>query len=208
MIVYVESNFVLEIALQQEQSSAAANILNLAAQGKITFAFPVFALNEPFSTIMHRNGERKKIANSLAGMLREISRSKPHERIIEHVDLIISALRGVESQEWGSLHKTVGQLLHNGTSLPLAAAHLEQAAMYRAKYDLASQDALIYASIVADMQVRPHDEEKCFLSRDRKAFGQDDDRGIKAELDSYNCRYIGNFMQGFEYIQNTLQSAG
>ena len=44
-----------------------------------------------------------------------------------------------------------------------------------------------------------------FLSRDRKAFDSEgDDRPIKAELATYNCRYIGSF----RYIQHTLQNAG
>lgn len=42
-------------------------------------------------------------------------------------------------------------------------------------------------------------EDKCFLSRDRNAFG--DNPQIKSELASYNCRYIGSFREGLRFKQ-------
>lgn len=208
MIVYIESNFILEIALQQEQSLYAENILGLATQGEITLAFPDFALSEPFATVMHRNGERKKISNNLIDIFKEIRRSKSHGQIMMHAGSIMSMLRDVEIREWEGLHGIVAQLLHIGIPIPCNAKCLEQALVYRTRHGLSSQDAFIYASIMADVQKHPQSNKKCFLSRDRRAFGQDDDRTIKAELDAYNCRYIGSFLQGLDYIQSTLQSAG
>lgn len=124
---YVESNFILEIALQQEQFLAADAIITLAEQGKMKLAFPSFV-------------------NALS---------------------------------------------------------------YQQKLGLSPRDSIIYAAMVADLRIRSKNEEKCFLSRDRKAFdSEDDDRPIKAELALYNCRYIGSFQQGLDYIWHTLQSAG
>ena len=54
MIVYVKSNFILEIALEQNQATAAESILALAESGQIELAFSAFALSEPFSTITRR----------------------------------------------------------------------------------------------------------------------------------------------------------
>jgi hypothetical protein len=51
MIVYVESNFVLEIVREQEEAVAASTILTLAESGKLKLAFPSFVLSEPFETI-------------------------------------------------------------------------------------------------------------------------------------------------------------
>ena len=58
MIVYVETNFVLEIAREQEQVESANQILILAEQGKIELAFPSFTISEPFSTIIRQRKER------------------------------------------------------------------------------------------------------------------------------------------------------
>ncbi len=40
MIVYVESNFILEVALEQEQFASAEAILKLVEENKIKLAFP------------------------------------------------------------------------------------------------------------------------------------------------------------------------
>jgi hypothetical protein len=52
VIVYIESNFVLEIALEQEQSSAASSILSLAESRQIELAYSSFILSEPFASIL------------------------------------------------------------------------------------------------------------------------------------------------------------
>ena len=51
MTAYVESNFVLEHALQQEQSDACNGILDLAASGRISLVAPAFSLSEPHQAL-------------------------------------------------------------------------------------------------------------------------------------------------------------
>lgn len=79
--------------------------------------------------------------------------------------------------------------------------HLE----YQRSLNLSLQDSIIYSAVVADLKSQPIEETKCFLSRDRKAFGRDVDHRIKAELRKYNCRYIGSFSQGLDFIQRSLK---
>ena len=49
MRVYVESNFILELVLEQEQRHACEEILTLAAGRTIELALPAFALIDPTS---------------------------------------------------------------------------------------------------------------------------------------------------------------
>ncbi|HWS84808.1 MAG TPA: hypothetical protein VN207_11190 [Ktedonobacteraceae bacterium] len=72
---------------------------------------------------------------------------------------------------------------------------------------LAHQDSIIYAALIADLKKQPTQGIKCFLSRDRKAFGYDDDRSIKDELGKYNCRYIGSFTQGLDFIKKAIDAS-
>ena len=44
MIVYVESNFILEMVLRQREAGSVERILELAENGKIELAFPSFAV--------------------------------------------------------------------------------------------------------------------------------------------------------------------
>ena len=52
MRVYVESNFVLELVLEQEQHQACEEILTLAASRTIELALPAFALIEPYESMV------------------------------------------------------------------------------------------------------------------------------------------------------------
>lgn len=47
MIVYVETNFILELAFQQEQHQAVNSILELAERGKIELVYPGFSIRNP-----------------------------------------------------------------------------------------------------------------------------------------------------------------
>ena len=48
MIVYVESNFVLELAFLQEESEDCSEILQLAEAQRIELVFPSFCVGEPY----------------------------------------------------------------------------------------------------------------------------------------------------------------
>lgn len=47
MIVYVETNFVVEIALEQEERGEASEIIALAEKGDVELAFPILSLRNP-----------------------------------------------------------------------------------------------------------------------------------------------------------------
>lgn len=61
MIVYVESNFVLEIALLQEQHSACEALLELCVNGRIQILIPTYAMIEPFGALFRRRAERNVV---------------------------------------------------------------------------------------------------------------------------------------------------
>jgi hypothetical protein len=54
MNVYIETGFIVTLALQQDDYRAAARILDLARQGQITLKVPSFSLSEPFATLHYR----------------------------------------------------------------------------------------------------------------------------------------------------------
>jgi hypothetical protein len=65
MIVYVETNFCLELAFQQEEEAQAEEILQLAGAGRYESVFPQFAVCEPFSTLNRYDNERRRFFNDL-----------------------------------------------------------------------------------------------------------------------------------------------
>lgn len=58
MNVYVESGFVLTLALQQDDHQAAHRVLELTQQRRITLKIPSFSLSEPFATVQYRANKR------------------------------------------------------------------------------------------------------------------------------------------------------
>jgi predicted nucleic acid-binding protein len=208
VIVYVESNFVLEIALEQEQAVAAREILSLAEQGKIKLIFPSFVLSEPFECIMRGRRDHNSLLDSLNKILKELRRSEPHKDILLNANPILNILREAHTRQLDLLYKTFKRLLYIGTCADIDVAAFEAALNYQTSLGLSPQDSIVYATIIGNLKTQPGEEWKCFLSRDSKAFNNDDDRSIKGELAGYSCRYIGSFAQGLDFIQHTLKQAG
>lgn len=205
MIVYIESNFVLEMALEQEQVSSAVALLDLAENKKIKLAFSSFILGECYECIMRERRVRNELHKSLVKALRDLQRSKPHEKIKLDLEPMVDILKDAHTRQIDLLHRTMDRLLGIGINIEVNQDCFREALKYQGNLSLSPQDSIIYATMIADLKTRSHEERKYFLSRDRRAFGNNDDRDIKAELDTYNCHYIGSFIQGLEAIQRELQ---
>ena len=205
MITYIESNFIVEMALEQEQASLAQAILDLAENNRIKLIFPNFVFSEPFERILREKRERNVLYNSLVKVLRDLQRSESHKDIIRDMKPVTSILREASSRQIVLLHSTFERLLHVGECINISADHFKSVSAYQQDLNLSPQDSIIYATIIEDLQARPKAEKKCFLSRDRKGFDQSSD--IKATLNAHTCRYIGSFRQALDYIQHTLQNA-
>lgn len=201
MIVYVETNFVLEIALAQEESFAAENILELAEQKKIDLVFPIFALVEPFWTVRHRGQLRRELHGSLREQVDQHRRSDLHTKFVSALDPLLGEMLEIETRETEQLELTTRRMINTGTPIDLNVAHFQRAVQYQDTHDLLLQDAVIYSGIVADLEEQPFDRKKCFVSRNSKDFGT---RLIKSELEEYGCRYIATFGDAERYIRNTL----
>jgi predicted nucleic acid-binding protein len=65
VIVLAESNFVLELALQQEQFEHAERILQLAENRHLRLVVPACSLMEPYQTLLRRRHERKEFRRRL-----------------------------------------------------------------------------------------------------------------------------------------------
>jgi hypothetical protein len=84
MIVYAESNFVLELALEQEEHAYAQRILSGAERKILDLVLPAFSIGEPFSTIAHRSRDRRQINNTISEQARALPRSRGPRRRDSH----------------------------------------------------------------------------------------------------------------------------
>ena len=97
------------------------------------------------------------------------------------------------------------QLLNVGRCISIDTSNFGEALTYRRSLELSPQDSIIYSAVAMDLKNQPIEDVKCFLSRDRKAFGREANHRVKVELGKYNCRYIGSFIQGLDFIRRSLK---
>lgn len=196
MIAYVESNFVLEIALGQEQADSAEALLALAEGSALELLLPSLALAEPFATITQRERARRRLASEIATTLRDLQRSAPHQSEAALVANAVAGLANIAGREYARLHDVVARLLTVAGRIELDSARFALARTYQVRYGLSPQDSIIYASVVTDLQLKPPADPKCFLTRNSRDF---DDPDIVAELSGYNCRLFFSFEDGLRY---------
>lgn len=106
MDVCVDSNFVLEIALPQEQYESCKKIVELCESGKAHLVIPAYSLVEPHETIVRYAKNRTKISNDLATEVKQLSRSKPYQEEIDALQGVTGFL--IRSQEEGQVLITSG----------------------------------------------------------------------------------------------------
>lgn len=105
MIAYVESNFVLELVLEQEQVIAAAEILRLAEESKIEVAFPTFALMEPYWTIKNRGMQREGLCRAIGLELNQLRRSPSNQELVASLEGARQTMSELERSQGSSLER-------------------------------------------------------------------------------------------------------
>jgi predicted nucleic acid-binding protein len=199
--VYVESNFVLEIAFEQEQHAACEEIVRLAeTERSISLAIPSFCLAEPSFTLKRREDAQKALARQLEGELREFRRTPSFGRDAEWAtvtrDLLLSA------QDASRRFESVShRLIAAARVLPMTAEVVGDGWTLRNALALSSPDALVLASILADPELGRG--PSCFLNKNRKDF---DEPTIVGMLREKNCRLMTSFADGLSRVRHALRA--
>jgi len=111
MTVYVESNFVLEQALQQEQCDACDAIVDLAASGRISLVVPAFSLAEPHQALELKEKARNRLSNELQWHISELGRSRAYRAVPDDFGALVSILIRSAERERESLQDAIAGLL-------------------------------------------------------------------------------------------------
>lgn len=198
MIVYVESNFLLELAYLQEEHESCERLLDLAEANRIRLLLPAFCVAEARMSLVRQTRERARFHDTLAQQIREISRSKPYSDVPVQTRGLISALIDSGEEERRRLDEALDRVMTSGHILPTTADVLRQAYKAEGRFGLSPQDSIVYASVTADLGSYPG-ASKCFLNRNSKDFADPD---IYAELATANCKLLTSFVSGLGYISH------
>ena len=200
MIVYVETNFLLELAYLQERCDSCQLILDFAKARTITLALPAFSAAEARATWHRRASERREFQASLQRHIREISRSEPFRGLSEQSRDVINAFVAGDEEARDRLEAAIQAVEQHGITIPLNGEVI-QWARRQDSYSLSPQDALILASVRSHAE-NNSTERKCFISQDSRAF---DNPEVFDELSSVGCKFVSNFTDAVGYIKNALR---
>jgi predicted nucleic acid-binding protein len=195
VIVYVESNFVLELALVQEQHETCDQILRACEAGVSRLVLPAFSMMEPLETIRRHETARRRAKNALEDELKQLARTAIYQERLRDTKPVLELLVQSSDEDLQRLASVRSRLLACAELIPLESSILAQAEEHQAGYDLSPQDAVIYASVLAHRRIS--DEPGCFVTRDRDF----DDLEIQRELRSYNCKLLSTFATGYQFLR-------
>lgn len=201
MNVYVETNFVLELVFQQEQSASCEAILDLCRNDNVDLFIPAYCLAEPHEKLRRQNANRQELQNVLNAELRQLARTSTYAERIRSIQEITSLLVQSTDDERERLDRYRTQIIQTATVIPLIASILSAAATYEGDYNFAPQDALVYASVTHHLS-QSNATQNCFLNRNSRDFDNSD---IAEALTTFNCKMIPRFDDGYRYIQTQIK---
>ncbi len=200
MIVYVESNFVLELALLRNEHLACNELLRLSTTAAIRIAIPAFSVGEPYEAWVRRSKQRSELKQRLDSELNEMSRSEPYQGALLAFQELVGLLLQSNDDEKTRLDQALEQILHIATVIPIHSSTLQQAIKFQKSRSLKPQDSIIYASVLEHMVAHPS-EPKCFVTTNSKDFVNPD---ITSDLVTQNCRLLSRFVDALGYVKSKI----
>ena len=210
MNVYVETNFVLEPAFDQEQKTQCELILNLCETGKINLIIPAYCLAEPHEKLTRQANHRKELQRSLDNELQrsldnelvQLRRTKSYSNRVSSIQNIASLLVQSTEEEKVRFIKLRARFLIVADIIPLTIDILREAANCEAPYDLDPQDAIVFASVISHLQKNPS-VASCFLNKNIKDFDTPD---IEDALKKNKCKMLPRFDSGHNFIMSKINT--
>jgi predicted nucleic acid-binding protein len=198
--IFVESNFVLELALRQEQHPSCDGLLGLAESRSVELLVPAYALIEPYETLIRRGNERRRIQREVEAELRQLARSGQYADALRGFRSTTAILAESIDDEIGRLDELHTRLLDCAVLLPFSETILRLATECRHRHALLPPDSLSYATVLDHLRAGPP-AESCFVTRDREGF---DDPEIASALAEHHCRLVLEFEGAYQYVLNRL----
>jgi hypothetical protein len=201
MIVFVESNFCLELAFKRSEFDAANEILAMAESSKITLVVPAFSLVEPHYVLEHDRRLRKRLHDEVTREVGQIERSAGYEQLRSQSRSLLVALASKSDSDATEFEMVKGRIGKCATVLPLTMEIIATASA-RQLVDLEPHDALVFASVENYLQSnRP--KESIFANRDAKGFMA---QSITNDLSKLQCAVIPSFDDALGFLKKRLNS--
>jgi len=147
VIVSVETNFILELALQQQEADQADAILQLAEAKRIQLVIPAISFAEAYSKLIALSKKRNRLHQDLRTEIKQMARSQPYAELEQTSKSIADALVSCTTVHASQLSKTADRLRACAQVIPLTAKVIFEMSFLEPIFELESGDAFVYASI-------------------------------------------------------------
>jgi predicted nucleic acid-binding protein len=202
MNIYVETNFVLELALMQEQYKSCEEIISACQERKINLVVPAYCLVEPYEALIRRSKIRQDLKENVKYQLEQLARSEPYKEKVDALkDDLTNLLAGSSDEDNERLREVISIILSLAEVVPLEPSILVAAIEFEANLGLSPQDSIVFASVMNHLNISS-ESKKCFLNRNSRDF---DTRDIVEALDNYGCKMLFSFNKGYNYIQSQIR---
>ena len=194
MQVFLESNFLLQLAFRQESYPLCERILRGAGPDSYVLHVPQYALTEVFQKLRPLRNERDEaqkylVAEIAKHLSEEDSDANAMDDLTRALNTLLSARTESQTQRLYAVAAEIAQLAPG----PALTAAIIQNALYQERmHRLSPQDALIYASVLAGLQELPSSSPKLFITSDED-FNKPT---LRQELQGYGCKLITDFRSG------------
>lgn len=200
MKVFVETNFVLQIAREQEQAGACGKLLDLAGVRKLKLLIPAYSLMEVHETLTRSRIGRGDLARKIEQELSELARSTSlADRAAASREMVRLLADSVE-YEAKQIDAAKRRILLTAEVLPLTGTVLDDALLWRDIFDLSPQDAVVYSTIRARLE-SDSSGPSCFISTNANDFA---DPTLRRDLTDLGCKYFASFETALAYIGHAL----
>jgi uncharacterized protein with PIN domain len=197
MIVILETTFIVEVVLEQDEADACEKILSEASDA-IRLVLPAFSIAEAGMMLERRRGERRDfIDHELARHSKDVSRSKVLARYSRTLGDLEKELFTAQAAE---AHRFSDFCSRRFETVDLSEQILMDAINFRSMGIMERlPDAIVLGSVLAflDAMKFPSSEAICFVTRDA-AFGA---RHVNELLRGFGCKYLGSFNAALGWIQ-------
>lgn len=171
LTICVETNFVLRLALRQEQWKECDRLVRAAEAGVFRLALPVLSLFEALSTLRRRREERLDQAGKWKELARQFERTEHqlHKQSAAHLieaSTQVSQLLELDREELAKVTERLGQCAQ---VIALDIGHFASAYEQHERAGLKSADALILTSLLGFVR---DVEGACFFLTSDSDFGK------------------------------------
>lgn len=202
MNVIVESNFVLELAFQQEEVGPAEQLIAMAVSGAIELAVPACSLFEPFETLVRRRKERTKTLESFRNQIRQLGRSAHFPGLSSASEGVALVMAESVETEAASLDRALLRVLDCAEVIPLSAEIMRDSLRVRERFSVQPQDSVVFAS--ADWYLNQRGRaDSIFANKNSTDFAVPE---VESHFQSLNCKVLATFADALGVIAHRART--